>query len=476
METSILSVGIDIGTATTGLIISRLSMANEASFFTIPRISITKKEIIYKSKIYKTPLINNALINGEGLKEIIRSEYQKANVKPMDIQSGAVIITGESARKENSENVASSIGEFAGDFVVATAGPDLESIIAGKGSGAQSYSEKNSRVIANLDIGGGTTNIAVFKNGELIGKGCVDIGGQLVRLDENNDISYIAPSIMKLTEFEGIKLNLGMKADVPLLLRVTKVMADALAGAFELGKRNDLFKAVRTKGSCDLHNLSRIEGIFLSGGVGDCFYKQEKDLFKYRDIGVLLAEAIKKSSIATEYMILEPKETIRATVVGAGVYSVTVSGSTIDVNKKWLPVKNVPVLVINPDTETECCEGKTERLSRQIKWFSQQNDNEQMVLSFKGRRDVQYRELCNMAGAIVSAIEGNLGKNSPIMIVVENDMAKSLGQVINRIVKGARGVICIDEVKAKEGDYIDMGKPVMNDMVIPVVIKTLVFG
>lgn len=476
MDTSILSVGIDIGTSTTGLIISRLNMANEASFFTIPRISINKKEIIYKSEIYKTPLINSTLIDVEGLEKIIRSEYEKANVRPSDIQSGAVIITGESARKENSENVADFLSEFAGDFVVATAGPDLESIIAGKGSGAQSHSDENGCVTANLDIGGGTTNIAVFQNGDLIGKGCVDIGGQLIRIDENNDISYIAPSVMKLAGLEGIKLNLGMKADIMLLSQIAKVMADALAGAFEPGKRNDLFKAVRTNGSCDFHNLSRIDGVFLSGGVGDCFYRQETDLLKYGDIGVLLAEAIKKSSIARDYRVLKPKETIRATVVGAGVYSVTVSGSTIDINKKWLPVKNVPVLVVNPDTEAECCEGKAERLSSQIKWFSRQNDNKQMVLSFKGRKDMQYREICNMAQSIVSAAENSLEKSSPIMVVVENDIAKSLGQVIKRTVKGTRGVICIDEIKAEEGDYIDMGKPVMSDMVIPVVIKTLVFG
>ena len=138
MKEELLSVGIDIGT--TQLIFSKLIVENMASSFSVPRISIVDKEIIYKSEVYFTPLISNTEIDRDKIKELVELEYKKANICKSDIQTGAVIITGETARKENANDVLHSLSGFAGDFVVATAGPDLESIISGKGAGAHIYS------------------------------------------------------------------------------------------------------------------------------------------------------------------------------------------------------------------------------------------------------------------------------------------------------------------------------------------------
>ena len=161
----ILSVGIDIGTSTTQLVFSRITMENAAGFFSVPRISIVAKEVIYKSNVYLTPLRTAVIIDGEAVRRIVAGEFQKAGFSPADVDTGAVIITGESARKENAALVLEELSSFAGDFVVSTAGPDLESIIAGKGSGAFQYSLDHSCLTANLDIGGGTTNIVIFDSG-----------------------------------------------------------------------------------------------------------------------------------------------------------------------------------------------------------------------------------------------------------------------------------------------------------------------
>jgi len=132
----ILSVGIDIGTSTTQVIFSEITLENMASGFTVPRINIIEKEVIYKSNIYFTPLISQTEIDGEKIKEIVASEYKKAMISKERVSTGAVIITGETARKQNASLISEQLSDLAGDFVVATAGPDLESIIAAKGAGA----------------------------------------------------------------------------------------------------------------------------------------------------------------------------------------------------------------------------------------------------------------------------------------------------------------------------------------------------
>lgn len=173
----IVSVGIDIGTSTTQVVFSRLTMENAAGYFAVPRVSIVDKQVIYKGQVHTTPLKSPVLIDGAGVREIVAREYGRAGFRPADVETGAVIITGESARKENAAAVLSELSGFAGDFVVSTAGPDLESIIAGKGSGAWRCSLEEDCVAVNLDIGGGTTNIVAFDCGETVSTGCLDVGG-----------------------------------------------------------------------------------------------------------------------------------------------------------------------------------------------------------------------------------------------------------------------------------------------------------
>ena len=192
MKETILSVGIDIGTSTTQLIFSKLTIENEASSYVVPRINIVDKEVTYRSKIYFTPLLSQTEIDAEKVKKIIEAEYKAAGMKPEDLQTGAVIITGETARKHNANTVLASLSSMAGDFVVATAGPDLESVLSAKGAGADAFSEEHRQAVANIDIGGGTSNIALFQKGNLKGTSCLDIGGRLIKI-ENGRISYIFP-------------------------------------------------------------------------------------------------------------------------------------------------------------------------------------------------------------------------------------------------------------------------------------------
>ena len=210
MPETLLSAGIDVGTSTTQLVFSRLTLANQAAGFSVPRIGIVEKEVVYQSPIYFTPLLSEETLDAAALRQILEQEYREAGVSPQEVDTGAVIITGETARKENAAQVLASLSGLAGDFVVATAGPDLESIIAGKGAGLDAYSKAHGVTAVNVDIGGGTSNLAVFAQGEAVDTGCMDIGGRLVKIDrDSRRITYIMPKIQQLIAAKGLAIRVG---------------------------------------------------------------------------------------------------------------------------------------------------------------------------------------------------------------------------------------------------------------------------
>ena len=159
---SLLSVGLDVGTTSTQLVVSRLTVENRASSFAVPDMDITERNVLYKSPVYFTPLLDESHVDGAEIRAIVEKEYQNAGIRREDVDTGAIIITGETSRKENARAVLDSLSDYAGDFVVATAGPDLESVLAAKGAGAVELSHNTGRPVLHMDIGGGTSNLALI--------------------------------------------------------------------------------------------------------------------------------------------------------------------------------------------------------------------------------------------------------------------------------------------------------------------------
>ena len=473
----ILSVGIDIGTSTTQLVFSRITMENAAGFFSVPRISIVAKEVIYKSNVYLTPLRTAVLIDGEAVRRIVAGEFQKAGFSPADVDTGAVIITGESARKENAALVLEELSSFAGDFVVSTAGPDLESIIAGKGSGAFQYSLDHSCLTANLDIGGGTTNIVIFDSGEVVGKGCLDIGGRLIKVDPDWTVRYVSPAAGAVARALGIALQAGQRTTRETLSRITDKMADLLAQAMYAKPQEPLLWEVQTPGSTWLDRPpKRVERIFFSGGVADCIDGNGGDPIPYGDIGVLLGRSIAGGDLVRSIPRSRGSETIRATVVGAGTYTTSISGSTISYAGELFPMKNLPSLKLTAAEQARCFAGDTGFLVDKIHWFLDQSGAEQLILALPGKPDPDYEELKALAGCLAEGMDRALPAGKPALIALEQDMAKALGFLLQGLLKGKRKVVCIDGVKLEQGDYVDLGKPILDGLVVPVVAKTLLFG
>ena len=469
-QQTLLSAGIDIGTSTTKMIISRLIMQNTAGQTQVPRIEIIDQETIYKSPIFRTPLVDDVTIDVKAIEQLVFEQYRLANILPSDIQTGAILITGETATKSNASELIHHLSDAAGEFLVATAGPDLESILAARGSGAVAYSKKTGRVVANIDIGGGTTNIAVLQHGEVIGTVTLHMGGRLIAYEQGH-VKEIAPSVQRLLTANHMRYNIGMKRDMHIESFVVQQMVRSLNAVLRAEQNPSQIPMLL--GHVANWQLP-IDTILFSGGVSQCIYPRADsncEMGEFDDIGRHIAKACMANSELQQFEWMEPLETVRATVMGAGAQSTDVSGATIEVDGAVLPLKNVPVLQCDFSHTTA---QMTEKVAATILQAEQLFDNERsgdpFALYFKQIPYMNFNEIVQLADAIVQHWPLH---NRHILLVLEADYAKVLGQTLLKKTT-THQIVCIDQVFVRTGDYIDIGKP-LDAGVVPVVVKTLAF-
>ena len=451
MGERLISLGLDVGTTSTQMIFSELAVENRAGSFSVPEMAITERKIRYRSPVHFTPLLGQERVDAAALREIVDREYEKAGFRREDVDTGAIIITGETSRKENARAVLQELSGYAGEFVVATAGPDLESILAAKGSGAVAYSRDTGKTVLHMDIGGGTSNLALIREGIILATGCLNVGGRLVKLDQSGRITYVSPVLEGLCD-----LQVGDSVLPETLQPVAELLVQALEMAAGLRHPTGLLEKLTTPGTGMTPPAGKIV-ISFSGGVADCVGK-ETDWLAYWDLGPLLGQAIRKSRLCQgEYML--GKETIRATVIGAGCHSAQLSGSTVFHRGIRFPLKNVPVVPVG-ETGDNPAEQIRKAMTRQ---------EGLAVLAMSGYHAPDYRQVTELAEAICKAwISG------PVLVCLEQDMAKALGHALAVRLPEEVPILCIDRVKLAEESYLDVAAPV--GPALPVVVKTLVLG
>ncbi len=437
------SVGLDVGTTTTQLILSELRAENRASSFSVPEMVISQRQVIYESPVYFTPLLDENHVDGEKIRQIVELEYKSAGIRPEDVDTGAIIITGETARKENARAVLQALERYAGEFVVATAGPDLESLLAAKGAGADSFSRDSGKAVLHMDIGGGTSNLALIREGKIVKTGCLNVGGRLLKFSKTGEISYISPVLQGI--FPG---KVGERPKLTELEELCQRLAEILEMAVGLRPAEEALAHFVTAESsvCD---LTGAEVFSFSGGVADCI-DREHPPFAFGDIGPLLGRAIRQSRLCREPYRFGT-QTIRATVIGAGCHAAQLSGSTVFYRAIQFPLKNLPVFPVDGLDAGAIAAGCRAY-------------DTTAVLALTGLSSPSYAQIRALADTLAAT------GIAPVYVAVQADCAKALGHAL--ALRTEAPILCIDRVKLDAGSFLDVGAPV--GPALPVVIKTLI--
>ncbi len=443
------SLGLDLGTTTTQLVISELEVENRAPGFTVPRMEIGKRQVLYQSPIHFTPLISGELVDGAALSELLQREMRKAGVTAAQLDTGAVIVTGETSRKENAETVTRALAAAAGKFVVATAGPDLESVLAARGAGAAELSEKLGKPVIHLDIGGGTANLALCRDGNAEPAGCLNVGGRLIKCDPSGRVTWVSPAVSGITPIRA-----GDTLTEQTALEFSRLLARALEEALGFREETELSRQLRTPGAVKMPLPKGI--LSFSGGVADCI-GSDKPWLSYGDIGPLLGRAIRESELCRgDYRL--GTNTIRATVIGAGCHSTQLSGSTVFLRNTALPMKDLTVAVLTEEDQDR--EDLAELVAQRMEGKT--------ILFLPGWMSPNYDRVCRLAEEIIKGFG-----DRPCRVVLERDMAKALGVALQLRLPETKEILCLDGLWIPRDSYLDVGEPI--GPAVTAVVKTLAF-
>src|SRR5688500_4324308 len=209
---SLVSVGIDIGSAGTQVIFSRVHMRRMGEDLS-SRYFVVKREALYQSPVALTPYASETRIDEQAIGRIIDEAYAGAGLHPDAIDTGSVILTGEALRRENAQAIGELLAEVGGEFVCATAGHHMEAMLAAYGSGAAKISHDRGMRVLNVDIGGGTTKLALIEHGRVLETAAVHVGGRLLVADAEGRITRLDPQGRELARQAGFDWRLGDKVE-----------------------------------------------------------------------------------------------------------------------------------------------------------------------------------------------------------------------------------------------------------------------
>lgn len=469
----VLSVGIDVGTTTTQVVFSHLVLHDVARLGQVPRIQVDEKSIVFRGEVHRTPLLGPDEIDADALAAIVRADYATAGITAEQIETGAAIITGEAARTRNADAILAALAGQAGSFVVSVAGPNAEAQIAGRGSGVARWSVDNYEQVTAVDIGGGTSNAAVFSMGRHVSSSAIAIGGRQAEIDAAGVVRRLPPPGRSIVEATGLAIHEGEAATLATLRSFCDIMADLIVDLIE-GKPVTIGPGVQL--TPPLQGTERSTSVFLTGGVGACYYGHAAagtlaEVAAYGDVGPLLAHALHANSRLAPMAVREPPETLGATVLGAAGQTVTLSGSTIWTDPALLPLNNLPVLRPAMPGRGGGPSFAQAVADAQRRWDLQPDALAAIVVDLPA--ELGYTGLTEVAEEILSQYDTSAGRH-PLVLVMQQDYAQVLGQTLQAARPGLPLVV-VDQIGLGEGDFIDIGEPVLDGRAVPLSIKTLVF-
>ena len=468
-EIRLASVGVDIGSSTSHLVFSRLVLERLDN-----RYVVSERKVVYESQILLTPYSDDTTIDARSLGAFIDRQYALARIDPKTIDTGALILTGVAVRRGNAQAIGELFASQAGKFVSVSAGDALEATLAAFGSGAAARSIRESARVMNVDIGGGTSKIAVCEAGEIIEMTTMDVGARVVAFDAEGRVKRIEEAGWRFANEVGLVLEVGEKPTADLIDAMVERMADRL---FEVLSRSALNAETSTLLRLDpLRNERKPDAVTFSGGVSEYIYGREDSAFG--DLGSKLADAI-LARVRTWGPRVEPSdEGIRATVIGASQYTIQVSGSTIFVApQSVLPLRNVPVITPDLPLDEEPLDSRKIAAAVQtaLRRLDLHEGEQAVALCYRWKKSATFTRLDVFCRGIAAGLAKALARGLPLVLVGEGDVGGLIGIHCREEARVPNPIVSIDGIVLKEFDFIDIGALLDASGAVPVVIKSLVF-
>ena len=359
----------------------------------------------------RTPITTDGLIAATELGAFIERAYTEAGLARDAVDTGAVILTGIALERANAAVVAALFAREGGRFVCATAGHGLEAVLAAHGSGAVRRSHERGGTALHVDVGGGTTKLALIDHGRVVAVSALAVGARVAL-----EVDAMSDAIVAATRGEPVR-------GAAWLLPPLEVPA-------------------------------RVDAITLSGGVGELFYERVEGDFG--DAGPALAQALRARVDRLPGPVVAPDEAIRATVMGASQFSVELSGSTVSIpDPALLPLRDVPVARAQAAT--------AQALAAAAR---QAEGDGALALAVPWQGEPTHTALALLARGLAAATD-----RRPLVVTLVADVARSLGRVLAE--DGAEGILVLDGLDLADLEYVDVGSPLPPLGAVPVVVKTL---
>jgi ethanolamine utilization protein EutA len=468
------SVGIDIGSSGTQVVFSAVHLRRHGEDLT-SRYIVVARDTLYESPVHLTPYLDEHRMDERGVGAIVDAAYAAARMAPDEIDTGVVILTGEALRRDNAEAIATVLADKGGDFVTATAGHHMEAMLAAYGSGAAKASHDRGERLLNIDIGGGTTKLAVVKNGRVLQTAAIHIGGRLV-VAEDGRVVRLDPAGAAHARRSGFDWQVGSAATAADMARVAGDMAELLVAALTAMPLPEA--AARLFLTDPPGQLSGVDGIMFSGGVGEYVYGRETRSFG--DLGPALGAALGRLARDGAFgaPLLPAGACIRATALGASEYSVQLSGNTslITAPGKVLPRRNLPVVKppadLTGDIDPSAVAGA---ILSHLTAFDLDGAAEAVALALEWRGEHEYGRIRALAEGLRAGLDGRIAAGAPLYIMLDGDIAQTLGTILRDELGVANDMLVIDGVLLRDFDYIDLGRIRLPSFTVPVTIKSLLF-
>lgn len=469
------TVGVDVGSSTSHLMFAKVHLQRLAEALS-SRFVVVSREILWKSPILLTPYRPDYSIDALELGRFVDGAYAAAGLRADDIDSGAVILTGEALKRTNARAIADLFADQSGKFVCASAGHNLEALMAAHGSGAVALSKKEHKTFLNVDMGGGTTKFALVHGGRLLATSAIALGGRLVAFGDDGALARIEGPAERLAEAAGVTLALGKVLPPAARGRLVDTMLDVLIQAIERAEPDALLRDLMVTPA--LPTETRIDAITFSGGVSEYVFGRE--VADHGDLGGDIANALKRAleQKRVAHPIYDPGQGIRATVIGASQFTVQVSGNTILISRPdALPIRNVPVIRLDMSLLGEIePHAIRDAITQGLERFDIEEGESPVALAFCWEGEPSHARLFALADGIRRGFPRTVAEAGPMILVMEGDVGKSLGHLLRSELDIAGDIISLDGVQLREFDYIDIGELIEPTDVAPLIIKSLLFG